>query len=412
MLPYSYNRWVQRVPWGRTTLSTWSRNLHSGWVWDNDHFAINQFAHPYSGNLYFNSARANGYDFWSSAPFALAGSILWEYFGETTRPSINDLLNTTIGGITLGETAYRLANLVIDRRAHGTTRLVREVGAALVDPPLALARLTSGDIARDEENPNDRRPSKLTSDVQLGYQRVNPGSAQSPLAQPSQSFAYYRLDYGDPLNGDVTHPFGAFRVEGTLATGTSGSISELRAIGFLGTHDFRSDESRTQELQVALHYHYLNTSAVLSGGQGLSGLYIARYPFSRSFSVRTELSALGYFIDGVKSDYRPKAIAVANETARNYDYGMGGGGRVAAFVERNGRDLFEGTYQTVWIGVLSGAARQHIFDVLGGRLTIPIVGRFGVGASAVLYRRASEYPTHATIHAGDARTQVFLSIRP
>lgn len=51
-------------------------NLNTGFVWDNDVFIMNMFAHPYHGNLYFNVARSNGMNFWESAPNALGGSLM------------------------------------------------------------------------------------------------------------------------------------------------------------------------------------------------------------------------------------------------------------------------------------------------------------------------------------------------
>jgi hypothetical protein len=369
---------------------------------------VNQLAHPYSGNLYFNSARANGYDFWSSAPFAFGGSVLWEYFGEAQSPSINDLINTTFGGITMGETLFRLSNLILDRHTTGVTRVVREIGAAIVNPPLALTRLLNGEIGRVEPNPVNRVPSRLASEFNMGYQRVSQGSAESPLTTPNQGFLFYSLDYGDPLRGDVSHPFGAFRADVTFATSTSGVVSEAHVLGYLTTHEFSHLEDRHQQLQLGLNYDYLNNQAILSGGQGLSGIFIVRHPVARSLSLRTEVSAIGYVIDGVKSDFSP--TGADSSTARNYDYGMGGGGRVVARVERHGDALLEAVYQSTWIGVLSGAARDHRYNFLSARLEIPIVGELALGGSALLYHRTSYYATHPTVHARDARTQVFVAV--
>jgi hypothetical protein len=127
-------------------------------------------------------------------------------------------------------------------------------------------------------------------------------------------------------------------------------------------------------------------------------------------SLRTEASALAYVIDGVKSDFSPSPAPGDTSTARNYDYGMGGGGRILARVERHGDALLEAAYQNTWIGVLNGAARQHRYDVLSARLEVPIVGEFALGGSALLYHRTSIYATHPTVHARDARTQVFIAL--
>ncbi|MGB5895843.1 MAG: DUF3943 domain-containing protein [Ignavibacteriaceae bacterium] len=76
--------------WANVNTDTWWRNISYGWEYDGDAFETNYFAHPYHGNLYFNVGRTNGYNFWESSAWAATGSMLWEYFGETFRPAIND----------------------------------------------------------------------------------------------------------------------------------------------------------------------------------------------------------------------------------------------------------------------------------------------------------------------------------
>src|SRR6478736_1119539 len=88
---------------------TVSENWHTGFVYDRDDFNTNQFSHPYHGSLYFDAARSNGFNYWESGLFTLAGSAIWECCMENTAPSINDLINTTLGGMTRGEISYRLA---------------------------------------------------------------------------------------------------------------------------------------------------------------------------------------------------------------------------------------------------------------------------------------------------------------
>jgi len=50
------------------TPKTWWANMEQGWVWDLDDFAVNQIGHPYQGNNYFNTGRANGLSFMSQPP--------------------------------------------------------------------------------------------------------------------------------------------------------------------------------------------------------------------------------------------------------------------------------------------------------------------------------------------------------
>ena len=95
---------------------------------------VNQFGHPYQGNNYFNVGRANGLNFYESAALTAFGSSTWEYFGETNHASLNDFINTTLGGIALGEAFHRAAWLIRDTRASGSGRLWREIAATVLDP--------------------------------------------------------------------------------------------------------------------------------------------------------------------------------------------------------------------------------------------------------------------------------------
>ena len=411
LIPYAVNRWVDHTEWGYTSLHSWSNNLRGGWGWDTDHFAVNQFAHPYSGNLSFNSARTNGYRFWTSAPFALAGSVAWEYFGETTRPSVNDLVNTTLGGITLGETTYRLSSLILDARATGGQRFVRELAAALVDPPRGFVRLLDGDATRVGTNPSGRTPSVVASQVELGYQRMSKGRAKSPLHGPDQPFVYYALNYGDPMGLDVHGPFSSFRLDGTFGAAAQGVLSQLRAVGFLGERELHGDSSTHHRLALAMHYHYYNNAAFVSGGQGFSGVLLSRYPIGAHNTLRSEAWLTGVALAAVKSDYSAPASAIANETARNYDYGPGGGGRIQLTFDHAARSTIEASYQATWIDVVSGTARHQAYQTFETRAQTAVTRHISIGANEVVYNRTGYYAGHPTVHARDAVTQAFLAFR-
>ena len=58
-----YNRYLKHEDFAQTTMHTVHNNLRTGFVWDNDMFIMNMFAHPYHDNLYFNVARSNGMNF-------------------------------------------------------------------------------------------------------------------------------------------------------------------------------------------------------------------------------------------------------------------------------------------------------------------------------------------------------------
>jgi len=71
---WSFDRFLLRAPYSQINLGTIQQNFKTGFVWDNDMFATNLYAHPYHGGLYFNAARYHGINFWQSLPFTTFGS--------------------------------------------------------------------------------------------------------------------------------------------------------------------------------------------------------------------------------------------------------------------------------------------------------------------------------------------------
>ena len=112
MTIWAYDRFIYQVDWAKILWKTMQDNLKHGFVLDEDGFDTNQFAHPYHGSLSFSAARSSGIDFWRAVPYPFAGSLMWELFMETEYPSINDFITTPMSGIILGETSFRISNLV------------------------------------------------------------------------------------------------------------------------------------------------------------------------------------------------------------------------------------------------------------------------------------------------------------
>ncbi len=167
----------------RVTPKSWWANMEQGWVWDLDDFVVNQVGHPYQGNNYFNAGRANGLSFWESAGITAFGSGTWEYFGETNHASLNDLVNTTLGGIALGEMFHRAAWLVRDTRATGRGRLWKEIAATAIDPVTGVKRFLSGDSSRVSEKPAEMVPSALAG---RRSRRACCGEARTPAPSPQR----------------------------------------------------------------------------------------------------------------------------------------------------------------------------------------------------------------------------------
>src|SRR5882762_108898 len=120
------------------------KNLKSSQVIDKDPFSVNQIGHPYQGSIYYALARSAGLNYWQSLAYSLAGSYLWETFGETTPPSLNDHINSGIGGSFVGEALFRMASLLLEGGGE-SPGFWRELGAAVISPPTGFNRLVFGD---------------------------------------------------------------------------------------------------------------------------------------------------------------------------------------------------------------------------------------------------------------------------
>jgi hypothetical protein len=195
------------------------RNLSSPWVLDNDPFSINQFMHPYQGSLYHGFARSAGLDYWESLGYTLAGSTLWEIFGETTLPSRNDQIASGIGGSFFGEPLFRLAGLVLDK-GDRLPRFWRELTAAVISPSTGFNRLAYGD--RFKGRFPSRNPAFFAR-AQFGM--TGTASVRKSLAQSltrNEAVADFSVDYGLPGKSDYAYrrPFDYFNFQLTSSTGS------------------------------------------------------------------------------------------------------------------------------------------------------------------------------------------------
>jgi len=131
---WAYDKFILNVGWADISLRSIHENLKDGFDWDANSFLCNQFEHPYHGAMYYSAARINRLNFFESTIYTFFGSLTWELFWEANRPSTNDVIMTTFGGIILGETLFRIADLVLDESSRGYERAFRQFLAFLINP--------------------------------------------------------------------------------------------------------------------------------------------------------------------------------------------------------------------------------------------------------------------------------------
>ena len=405
-VPWGFTKWVTKGEWSNISPSTWADNLKFPWQWDNNDFNNNQFAHPYHGSLYFNTGRTNGYDFWHSAPWAFAGSLMWELFGESWAPAPNDLANTTLGGITLGEMLFRFSSLTLDNRATGSNRVVREVGATLINPVRGFNRLVRGEMGRISETPPDWRPSWIQASMDVGYRRFSTSTSLSDPDAVDQAFVQFSVFYGDQIADLQREPFSAFQVVGTLASRSEGqkALQELRVRGSLGAKPLGSGGERKM-LAAFMTYEYLSNPVIEFGAQGFQGgIVLAPSDSAKRFRFYGEAMARVNPIAAIRSDYFVTA------EGRDYDYGVGLGARLEgrALWQGKGTVRLSGGY--MWLGVLSGFPGEHHLWTLSAEARGYLHGKFGVGAGYNRLWRRSNYTFNPHVQEDLSEARLFLSL--
>ena len=376
------------------TPKTWWANMEQGWVWDLDDFTVNQVGHPYQGNNYFNTGRANGLSFWESAAVTAFGSATWEYYGETNHASLNDLINTTLGGVALGEMLHRAGWLVRDTRATGRGRMWREIGAMALDPITGVNRFLRGDASRVVDKPADMVPSSLTAFASVGV--LWRGTQERAFEASGQPFFEVDGLYGDHTTGRSRTPYDAFAVR--LRFGGGSAFSEARVRGRLVGQPLRNGTFQFNVLQT---YDYQNNDAYQTGSQSFD----AALTFGSARSSRTRLQVLGWggltVLGAVDSlplgvTERPEeqegdAGQGVSEGPRFYDYGPGANFGAVATVTRGDKPIAALSYEGRHLYSLDGVRANHFLQRTRFDVLLPLRGPVGFGVSGEYFNRRTYY---------------------
>jgi hypothetical protein len=374
---------------------SWAANIRDGFEWDNDCFMVNHLAHPYHGAFYHSSARGSGYGFWGTLPYVVAGSASWELFFENVRPSLNDFVNTTLGGIALGEVTFRLSSLVAPHRSSSGGAF-REAGAFALSP---IARVQAA-LDGSDRMPEPRPPTHQAW--------IAVGSLRDRIDASSESgnrgFVELAVRYGSPFDEGATRPFDAFELRLQLSRAPTEVVNRLAISGLLARDDLR--RWRTSQLSMGLfqHYDYQDSSPYEFAGQSLSGALLYRRTLGSRLHLDLGAHAETLVLGAITSDH-------GHYFRRDYDYGPGLGARFSGSLRRGTSDLLHFEHRTLWLHSVYGAEANHRITETRFGLALPITGLVQVGGDLGLRTRQSAYrglPSH-TRRASQLRTYLVLS---
>ena len=436
-----FDRYVVKSDFAQTTMHTLKRNFTDGMVWDNDFFITNMFMHPYHGNLYFNAARTNGLTFWESAPYALGGSLMWEFLGETEPPAINDVIATSCGGMAIGEMTHRLSHTVLNDSERGFNRFLREAAATVINPIQGLHRIISGDAWRvrsDHYRYHDFNKLPVDMSFSLGWRYLaDDGALFRGVHAP---YLNATLTYGTPVDGERhTQPYDFFDVDCTFGVGGGQPlINSLQIMGRLWSTPILDKKDMSGEFGVYQFFNYYDAKPIKDGSEltpyriseaaGFGPGFILSLPKTgglSSLEQRVFISAI--LLGGTKSDY-------FNVIER--DYNMGSGFSIKSKTELNfgrfGRMVLNAKYFRLytWKGYedkdlqayADGTADLHYLNVQGDHsnagllvinpvLEMHLARQWSVTLSGAYYSRRTFYKYYETVHANTFETKIGLTVR-
>lgn len=314
---WSVDRFVLNANYSHINSSTWKYNIRKGWEWDSDRFGINFIGHPYSGSMYFNAARSQGYNYVQSIPFAIGGSLMWEYFGENTRPSYNDFINTPVNGEFLGEIFYRLSSNILDDRATGGNRVFREIVAGLIDPVRGVNRLFQGKtFRRTNKEVYQKEPLNIT--ISSGMHKINQDNKTIFGRGPTNTMVNIQLDYGNPFEVTRRKPFDVFRFRTEFSFGVGRKILD-NVLGYGVLFGRTTNWGKLSVLYGAFQYYdYWDNRTFELGAIGFGGGFITKYPISKTINLYTNFHVAAIPLAGNSTRYGPDTSQV-----RDYTYNDG-----------------------------------------------------------------------------------------
>lgn len=397
------DRYLLKADYARVGFQTWGDNIRQGWEWDKDRFGVNFIGHPYSGSLYFNAARSNGYNFLQSVPFAIGGSLMWEYFGENTRPSYNDIINTPINGIFFGEILYRLSSNILDDRARGGERVFREVLAGLIDPMRGFNRLLQGKTKRLlNKEVYQKEPLNIT--VNAGVHKINEDQTLFGKG-PVNTMVNVQLDYGNPFEDRPRKPFDLFRLRTEFSFGVGRKLLDnINGYGILFGKNHQSGKL-SMLIGAFQYYDYWDNKSFELGAIAFGGGAFFKLPISKNSIFYTNLHLAVIPFAGNSTRFGPDTSQL-----RDYDFGGGLESKVESSLSLGKYVTASLLYHYYMLRTYVGIAGNNFIGILEPRITVRLFDNLSIGFEQYSYANNRRPDGKVNIHSVRSEQKIFLNL--
>lgn len=374
-----------------TFTTTWDHLREQRWVHDQDPFNVNQFGHPYQGAAMYTWPRSSGLGFWTSLAYSDVGSFAWEMAGETTPPSINDLITTGQAGSLLGEALYRMSDLVLKDNGSAFARRFHEYLAFVIAPPRGVNRRTFGD--RFRAGLPDSAPA-TTWQVGLGATVDAHANAQLSTAVLRRNASVeFSMAYGLPGTPgyDYSRPLDYFDFQFSGLSSAANPIENVMLRGLLIGSKTRDHGSSRGIWGLYGSYDYISPFLFRVSTTALSLGTTQQYWIAPALALQGSLlGGVGYGAAGTTAGIPSTSTS---EAIRDYHFGVTPQSLVALRLIAGDRAMFDMTTRGYYVSGVGSDDTHGSETVFRGNigLSVRLVGGHTLGARYVESIRQAQY---------------------
>ncbi|WP_214070679.1 DUF3943 domain-containing protein [Mucilaginibacter sp. dw_454] len=390
ILPFMWDRYLKKADYAQITWKSVGHNYNpTSWTWDDDPFTTNQFGHPFHGSIFYNTFRSNGYTFWQSVPAAAVGSYLWESTAENQPPAINDFINTTFGGVVLGEMTHRMADKITNTTQTGFGRQASEVFALIINPSNGLTRILDGKWGKPVKN-SKRDSSDISTEIDVGGRTFNRNNSNILHNSNYGWYGHIKLLYGTPYK-DYNTPFSNITVNVEVGKDDSSLVNMVSVYGSLAGWEIKSNEKLQHLLVLSANYDFLHNSAFFYGGESVKANFLSEYDITKKTKITTNFGAGPILLSAIPDPY------FIQPHGRDYDYGPGvafsGGGQLTLLDILTYGINYRGGYTVT----VNGQPSHHFLHTVASEVTLNVVKKLAFSIESGYFALHGRYQKFADI---------------
>ena len=401
----TFNSYVVDSKFAKISFKTIEKNFEEGWSTDADAMLTNMWAHPFHGSIYFNTARSNGYGYYTSLGIAALGSWQWEFFMENEPPALNDWVMTSVAGSMMGEMFYRLSNLIIDESATGWERIGREAGAGVFNPGRLFNRIIHGRVGRvTDEKLYETHP--FVGELAIGGNNVAEGTDFKD-GKKNTVFTM-EVDYGRLFDQKESKPFDYFHFNSAFNFGgEQPAIGRFRVEGSLLANSVKVGEDSRFLWGLFQHYDYMENNVYQLGSVSVGAGIGYRTPNGKSTQFIGLLHGAALLMGGANSEYAEIAGVKVLDSVRNYNMGPGAIAK-AHLILRTSFGSISLDYSFWWIHTWDGMAGDELIGMLQPRIRVQLYRKWFVGLEYLLYHRLGVYDNLPDLNHRNNEQRLFI----